>query len=172
MKRFLAMVLTTLVGVSAACAEGEVFLGGGIHYWRTLDDIKDDPELEDDGIAYLVSLQLSQARFFRIEADVEIFPDGFGGATGITYAPQVYLILGSGVYAGLGIGTVYASEFDGNFSEPFYALRAGFNLELLPSIYLDLNANYQFLDWENIDNIDDDIDTDTVTLAAIVRFQF
>jgi len=172
MKRLLILIVAMFVSVSAAYAQGEMYLGCGIHYWRTLDDIEDDRELEDDGIAYLVSLQLAQARLFRIEADVEIFPDGFGGSDGTAFAPQAYLILGSGVYAGIGIGTVYASEFEDKFSEPFYAVRGGLNIELLPGVYLDVNANYHFLDWENIDKIDDDIDTDTLTLAAIVRFQF
>jgi len=170
MKRYCILTAAMLLAATAAHAEGEVFLGGGIHYWRTIDEIRDDPDLDDDGIAYVVSLQLSQARFFRIEADVEIFPDGFGGSSGTALAPQAYLILGSGIYAGLGIGTVYSSDFSGNFSEPFYGARAGINLELLPNTYLDVSGNYHFLDWENIDEIDDEADTDTITLAAIVRF--
>ncbi len=51
------------------------------------------------------------------------------------------------------------------------ALRAGLDLEVLPAVYLDLNANYRFEQW-GFDNITNHISTDTVTLGAIVRLEF
>ena len=62
---------------------------------------------------------------------------------------------------------------DGEFSDdPFFVLRAGFDIEVLPSLRLDLNANYHFTDFESISTVDEDVDTDTITLGAMVRFEF
>ena len=160
-----ALLLTTF----AATARSEFSIGGGAHYWRTLEEIADDDEFDDDGLAYMASIQIVPARLLRIEADVEIFPDGFAGSTDTAYAPQGYLILGSALYAGLGVGTVYSSDFEDDFSDPFYVVRAGLNLELLPGLYLDLNANYHFVEWEEIEDVDDDADGDTITLGAMLR---
>ena len=69
-----------------------------------------------------------------------------------------------------GIGAVYS---DGDFADKaFYALRAGFNFELLPGIYTDIYGIYRFNDTAELDNINEDIDTDTVFLGAAVRFSF
>ncbi|HSO67327.1 MAG TPA: hypothetical protein VLP30_05670, partial [Desulfatirhabdiaceae bacterium] len=82
---------------------------------------------------------------------------------------EAYLIIGSSLYAGLGIGIWYAD--DKFMEEPFYALRAGVDLEILPSVYLDINGNYRFNNW-NYEEIKEDIDGDTITLGAIVRIEF
>jgi hypothetical protein len=60
---------------------------------------------------------------------------------------------------------------DGDFADdPFYALRAGLNLELLPSVFVDISANYRFNDSAQFEGDDTDIDTDTVFLGAALRF--
>lgn len=56
--------------------------------------------------------------------------------------------------------------------DPFFGLRAGFDIHLLPYIFLDINANYRFEDWDDISDVDEDISTDTITLGAAVRIQF
>lgn len=145
-------------------------LGVGANYWRTIDRIKDDKKFDDDGLAWLVTYQLAPARLLKIEADLEIFPNGFGGADETTFAPQAFVVLGSGIYVAGGIGIAYA---DGEFGDdPFYALRAGFDIEVLPNLRLDINANYRFLDWDNVKGLEKKINTDTVTLGAAVRFAF
>ncbi len=63
--------------------------------------------------------------------------------------------------------------YDGTFyTDWFYVMRAGLTMELLPSLYFDINANYRF---DKIDKIRDEfseIDTDNVTLGAALRLQF
>ena len=60
---------------------------------------------------------------------------------------------------------------DGSFAEdPFYALKAGVNFELLPSFFLDISANYRFNDAVEIRGEETDIDTDSVFLGAAIRF--
>lgn len=140
--------------------------GFGVHYLRTVDSIDID-DVDDAGVAYVVSYQYAPTEILRAELNVEIFPDDWLGSSEDIYAPQAFLIVGSGIYAGVGVGAYYS---DGDFGDDtFYVLRAGLNMDLLPSISLDINLNYQFSEYEGLDPIREDIDTDTVTLGAAVR---
>ena len=162
-----AIVLSLILFSQSTIAE-DWTVGGGIHYWRTVKDISDeDYDVDKDGIAYMASLQFAPATLLKLECDLEIFPDGFGGSTKTTYAPQGYLIIGSGIFAGLGVGINYDDEWA---DDPFYVLRAGLNIEVLPSIILEVNAQYMFMEWKKINDADKDIDTDTITLGAMLRF--
>ncbi len=165
------MVCVLIFGMGAATAAGPHRLGGGAHYWRTMDRIKDDDyKVDDSGVAWLVSYQYVPTFLLRIQTDLEIFPSGFGGFDKTTFAPQAYLVVGSGLYVAGGIGVHYA---DGKFGDdPFYAVRAGLNVAVLPGLRLDLNANYRFLDWNDVRKLDKKINTDTITLGAAVRMAF
>ena len=149
---------------SGAALAGEHRIGGGANYWISLDDIDDgDKKFDDDGLAFFGSYQY-WAGLFGVEADVEFLPDRFGESA---VSPQAYLLVGKGIYAGIGIGTTYT---DGDFvDEPFYALKAGINLELLPGIFADIYGNYRFNDKADFEDEDNDIDTDTVFLGMAVR---
>lgn len=139
-------------------------LGGGANYWTTIDDI--DGDFDESGLGFLVSYQYLTG-LLGLEGTIEFLPDRFGEEA---ISPQAYLLVGRGIYAGLGIGTTYT---DGSFAdEPFFALRAGFNLELLPGVYADLNANYRFNDSTDFDDNERDIDTDTLFFGAAVRLSF
>ena len=160
---FLFVVLGVIAGLTLPASAGKVRLGGGINYWRAVDDV--DEEFDEDGLSYLASIQLCPHEMFRIEGDVEFFPD-FAGTDEMLYAPQVFAILGSGLYAGVGIGI---QNFDSEWADdPFYVLRAGLDLEVLPdALHLDIYGRYQFTEWGDID-----VDTDTAILGACARFEF
>ena len=80
-----------LCGIGLASEPSTHRIGGGVHYWRTIDSIKeDDYKFDDSGVAWLVSYQFAPLSLI-IEADVEIFPDGFGGFDKTTFAPQLTL---------------------------------------------------------------------------------
>ncbi len=69
-----------------------------------------------------------------------------------------------------GIGIV---NRDSEWAEdPFLALKGGLDLELLPSIYLDLGISYRFDSETELGEALDNIDTDTLFLGAAVRFGF
>ncbi len=140
-------------------------LGGGINYWYSIDELKgDDFKFDDTGFGIIGSYQY-WGGLIGIEADIELLPDRFGENA---LSPQAYFLVGGGLYAGIGVGTTY---IDGNFSnEPFYALRAGYCMELLPNIYADIYTTYRFNDNAKLDDIKDDIDTDSLFLGATVRF--
>ena len=79
----------------------------------------DISEIDEDGVSWLASYQYRPARALSFEADLEVFRKGFAGATENVYAPQAYLLIGSGLYAGVGTGIYYV---DDDFADrPFYA---------------------------------------------------
>lgn len=158
------MGVALALAVPAAAAEHR--LGAGFNYWRAIDDLSSD--IDDNGLALVFSYQYRPEGIFSIEGDLEYFESGFGGAQGAAYAPQVYVLVGSGLYAGVGVGITYSSDFDGNVSDPFYAARGGFEMALLPGVHLDLNANYRFDAWDELGAAG----SDTIFLGAQVRFAF
>ncbi len=140
-------------------------LGGGVNYWYSLDELKgDDFKFDDKGFGLIGSYQY-WGGLIGIEADIELLPDYLGENA---FSPQAYVLIGSTLYAGLGVGTTY---IDGNFSsEPFYNLRAGYCTELLPNLYADIYTTYRFNDKVKLDEIKHDIDTDSLFLGAMIRF--
>lgn len=148
-------------------ANAEVRIGGGIHYWTALSDIEvDDVDIDDDGTSFIASVQWVPGGLFKFEGNLEYFTDGFGGGNSDALAPQAFVLLGSGLYGGLGIGVTYNDELEGNnFSDPFYTARVGLDFEVLPAIHLDINANYLFNAFSDIDGADED----SITLGAIAR---
>lgn len=144
-------------------------LGVGAHYWRTVDSI-DDRDFDRDGVSWLVTYQNTLLPLLKYQVDLEMFPSSFAGSKKTVYAPQLLGIVGHWIYVGAGIGILYA---DSSFADrPFYLLRAGLDLPILPSLRLDINANYHFSEWKGISETADDIESDTITLGAALRLSF
>ncbi len=142
--------------------------GLGAHYWTTIKNV-DVNNVDKNGFSYLLTYQYHYD-WIGVEADVEWFQKGFGGASQDVYQPQVYLIVGKVIYAAAGIGGYYS---DGKFADnPFYAFRAGLDIPILPILHLDVNANYRFENWDDLSTEGKEISTDTVTLGAAVRLAF
>ncbi|KGO34163.1 hypothetical protein JT06_10105 [Desulfobulbus sp. Tol-SR] len=165
MNRLLMAILALgLVLFTADLQAGEHRIGGGANYWVAVDDLDEEGVDDDDGFSYLVSYQ-HWWDFLGIEVDMELLPDRFGETA---YAPEAYILVGSTIYAGAGMGLI---RTDGDFADdPFYAFRVGLNLEMLPSVYVDLSANYRFNDSAQLEDDDTDIDTDTIFFGAALRF--
>ena len=162
------LILSVVMFTGSAWADSAHRLGGGLRYWVALDDIDVD-DVDEDGISFIVSYQYSMADFFKLEADLEFLDKGYAGADDTVWSPQAFFLVGKGLYGGVGVGINYS---DGDFADnPFFAFRAGFDLEVLPSIFLDINANYRFEKWD-FDRIEEDLDTDTITVGAILRYEF
>lgn len=165
----IAMVVCGLAfllwGHSPASAANSI--GVGVHYWTAVKDI-DVENVDKSGFSVIGSFQNRMAGFSTLELDLEIFGEGYAGAEKKVLSPQGYLLFGKSLYGGAGLGINYS---DGTYSDPFFALRAGVDLEVLPAIHLDLNANYRFENW-NFENVRRDVKTGNVTLGAIVRLGF
>jgi hypothetical protein len=165
MKKLCLLTLAVMLLATPGARAVEHRLGVGGNYWTTLDDIElKNGSVDDNGYSVFGTYQY-WAGLFALEVNLEFLPDRFGDDA---LAPQAFVLVGSGIYAGVGTGIVYT---DSEFAEsPFLALKAGLNLEILPGIYADIHANYHFNDRKDLDNEETDIDTDTVFLGAAIRF--
>ncbi len=167
------MLWVVLVGLLVAAqgvrAESNDRIGVGVNYWRTLDNI-DISNFDENGISWLATYQHKLADLIKVEADLEMYSSGFLGIDKTVYAPEAYLVVGSTIYGAIGAGIFYA---DSDFADdPFYALRAGLDLEIIPQFYLDLNVNYRFVGTTNLNDEHRNIDTDTMTLGTALRMEF
>jgi len=151
----------------ASGASGAHSIGAGVHYWTAVKDI-DINDVEQRGLSFVGSYQSQMTGFSTLELDLEIFDEGYAGADATVLSPQGYLLFGKGLYGGAGGGINYS---DGSYSDPFFALRAGVDTEILPAIHLDINANYRFETWD-LDGVEEDVKTGNVTVGAILRLGF
>ena len=171
MKSLASMIATALFGLGLigplSTASAEVRIGGGVHYWTALSDIEvDNVDIDDSGSSFLASVQWVPDGLFKFEGNLEYFTDGFGGGNAGALSPQAFVLFGGGLYGGLGIGVTYNDELEGSdISDPFYAARVGLDIEVLPNIHLDINANYLFNAFSDIDGADED----SITLGVIGR---
>jgi hypothetical protein len=166
MKRF--MVVLALGCLLICATHGEAYcghrFGGGLHYLRTLGDIKDVPEFDANSLGFLASYEYTLT-LLKIEGDLEWIPD-FGGSDKSLWVPQAWGLIGSMIYGGVGIGIGY---IDGDWQDnPFYALRAGVDLGL-GGLGLDVFASYQFQTTKVFEEFESD-DLNSITFGAIVRF--
>jgi hypothetical protein len=164
-----ALAAMLAAAIPALAAAGEHRIGFGYHYWKTVDDLDDLNDIEDEGYATVVSYQYLPGGLLRFEADVEYYPDGFGGTTESAYAPQIYVLVGRLVYAGVGVGVTQSDGFASGdeWSDPWYAARAGLDILLLPRLHLDINANYRVDAFEELE----EVDTDALTIGAALRLR-
>ena len=160
----LLLSIGLLVSVLGARVDDESFrLGAGAHYWTTVNNINVD-NIDKHGFSWLGTMQYWPS-WVGIEADAEWLQKGYAGALQDVWSPQAYLILGKTLYGAVGIGTYYS---DGTWiNKPFYAFRIGADLEVLPRIHLDINANYRFEDWSKLNS--SDVKSDTITLGVAAR---
>lgn len=169
----LALTLLTLAPVATAPAQAaEHYLGGGVRWFRTLDDVEVDEigEIDADGNSVILSYVADPAGLFKLEFDVEYFPDGFGDQTGEILSPQFLVLVGGTLYGGAGAGIAYVEDnlIGDDTSDVFYIGRLGLQLVLLPRLHLDINANYQT---DVFEKVFDGASSDSITLGAMARFR-
>lgn len=164
------IVVMMMLGVAAAwiparAEDGDHRFGGGVNYWRALDDIKLG-DIDEDGLSYFISYQYRPS-LVGFQFDFELLPDLYGEDA---LAPAAYVVVGGGLYLAAGIGMVNRdSEWA---DDPFLALKTGLDLELLPAIHLDLGLSYRFDSKTKLDSAVKDIDTDTLFMGLAARLEF
>ena len=163
---FMTVCLLASGGVTDSAQSGH-FFGGGIHYLKTLGDIKNVPGFDEHAIGILASYQFTLAlNLASIEADLEYIPD-WGGSGEFMLQPQAWFKIGGLFYGAGGLGIGY---IDGSWQDnPFYGLRAGAELGL-GSLNLDVFASYRFQSTETLAGTTVK-DLDAITFGAIVRFK-
>jgi hypothetical protein len=163
-------LLATLATPDAAFAAKHE-LGLGLRYWTALSDLDDEglPEdLEDDGLAWVGSYLFDVEGPLKFALELEYAREGFGGSTSSAWTPQALVLVGGTFYGGVGIAITESSSLPGNRSDPFFVGRLGLDLALLPRLSLDINLNWQADAFNQLDNLD----SDALTLGAIVRYRF
>ncbi len=161
-----AATLLLLTTLSAHAAEHS--LGLGAHFFRTIDSVSDVNGIDEDGNSWLLSYQYKPRGLFRLELDLEYFPDSFSGALENAFAPQAFVLIGHGLYGGIGAGKTFSSDLVNDSTDIYYMARFGWELAILGAIGLDLQATYLFDNWDAVRDFD--IDSDTLTLGAVLRF--
>ena len=162
-----SVILLILLCAVGARAGGRI--GVGLTYWYALDDV-DFGDFDRNGASWFLSYQSRGAYLVGWEADLEMMPEGFMASPENVYAPQAYVVVGTSLYGAAGLGWYYS---DGDWADqPFYALRAGMELALIPGVFLDIHGNYRFTDWGSLKDEDIDIDADTIVLGAALRLGF
>jgi len=182
MKKFFLLSLFIMsIGAMTASA-GEHAFGVGFHYFYTLDEISD--ELDDsigdsfhkDGLGINVSYRYKFNPRFGFLAEVQTYPDGYLDAKSVI-SPRILAVLGQSIYAGIGIGwnnvkwenaTEDFHDSD-NWTDSFYILRLGLEFPILVEhLRLDINGNYEFNEWNDVEEFDSDI----ITFGAGLRIMF
>ncbi len=165
----LALVVVVASFAALPARAGEHRIGLGYHYFETIDNIRAPSDVKDNGQSVVVSYQYLPGGLLRFEGDLEFWNDGYGGSTDRAYAPQAYVLVGRGIYGGVGVGVTKSNGFNGSkWSNPWYAARVGLDLLLLPKIHLDINANYRANAFDQLKGAK----SDAITLGASVRVGF
>jgi len=162
--RLVLIVFSLVLLAGAVCPAAALQYGGGLHYLRTLGDIKDTPDFDENSVGFLASL-LFAGPLLRVEGMAEFIPN-YGGSSSTMIAPQGWLMLGGFIYGGAGIGIGYID--DDWQDNPFYALRAGVNLGLA-GLALDVFTSYQFQSTSDLEGLGKK-DLDALTFGALIRF--
>ena len=158
----LAVAVATITSLAAFAECGSI--GAGVHYLKTVGEIKDTPGFDENAFGLIGSYQHGVS-MLRLEGDVEWIND-FGGSDHSMIQPQAYALIGKTIYGGVGIGIGY---IDDKWQDaPFYALRAGFAMPLA-ALTLDAFASYTFQDAETLEGATSE-DLDAVTFGLIARF--
>ena len=169
MKRVLIVLLVAVIGLATAGASSPssagIGVGGGVHYLHNVGDIDaNGVNFDKDNFGFLGSI-MGGASMFKLEGQVEYIPSYLGTDEGM-WIPQAYVLLGSVIYAGAGIGI---GHFNSDWmDDPFYALRAGVNLPL-GAMGLDMYGTYHFWNNDAFEDVNGD-DLDSITFAALLRF--
>ena len=160
---FLVLVLLT-AGLAADATAG-LRIGGGIHYLRTVGELKDSPGFDKNSTAFLGVAKYS-IPLFRVEGDLEIVPD-YVGSDKTMWQPQAYVFIGGLLYGGIGTGVGYLGDF--GWQDPFFALRLGVDITV-GAIDLDVFGSYRFQKADDLSHLGQD-DLDSITLGALLSFE-
>jgi hypothetical protein len=165
----LQRLLGAAVFLAAAPAAGiENRIGLGVHLWTPAGELRENPMAMDaNEVTGLVSYQLVLCRPLKLQADLEYFPNGFGG-TGIVFVfPQGFLVLGDRWYLAAGAGWFYSSRIEGKTSDVVYLARVGTDRPLRPRLHLDVFAERRAPEVNGLTELDED----TISFAAVLRLR-
>jgi opacity protein-like surface antigen len=171
MKHVVLFSVVCLLLSSISIQAGEHSIGAGFHYFYTLDDISNEFDdsivtaFKRDGVGINFSYRYKFNRYVGVLAELQLYPNGHLDAKTVV-SPRLFALLGKSVYGGIGVGWNNVQWRDetnelhvsGNWTDPFYMLRGGIEFPLLMGRFiLDVNANYDFNYWNDVQAFDSDI---------------
>ncbi len=119
--------------------------------------------------AAVFSFKLNPRNLLQFKADMDVLPQDLTADSETILLPQMFVAVGDDLYAGL--GTHYLIEDGILIDDPQFSLRAGVDLEILPYIFLDISADYQFDDWRELKE-EDAFSKEDVVWGGALRIQF
>lgn len=165
---FWSLALWVFLAAAMPAAAVEHRLGLGVHAWRPASELLDDSSAGDESdLAGVLSYQLVLFRPLKLEADLEFFPNGFGGSGEEAWAPQGLIVLGDRWYAAVGAAVIYSQDLEGDLSDAIYIARLGADFPLLPRLRLDVCADQRAGDLDGLTEANED----TITFAAVLRLR-
>ncbi len=176
------VIANGMITLSATADDAKTHrLGGGVHYWTSVprvdlsgmtingEKVESKDRGDDDGVSWLLTYQYRPG-LIGLGVDVEWKESGYVGSTKDVFEPQLYAIVGTWIYAAAGIGGYY---YDGRFAnKAFGLLRAGVDLPLTDSLYVDLHAMWRFEQWDSIKKRTTDDESDSFAVGASLRYAF
>lgn len=161
----LAAAIILPFGASAANSGG-FEIGVGANYWYSIEDAI-DKDFDEDGLGWMLSTRWMLTDYFGLGFELERSPDNFIALEESMYAPSAHVIVGNKLYIGFGVGCYY---YDGDFYEnEWYNVRAGIKIELLPSVMVDLNVNYRADKFDELEDLDDNVNAETLVFGGALR---
>jgi hypothetical protein len=157
-------VVVSLAAGLASAASADMRVGGGLHYLRTVGDIKDTPDFDENAIGIMGSFKYAST-LLTFEGDLEFVPD-YSGSSELLFEPQGFVLIGNLIYGGIGAGIGYLGAF--GWQDPFFALRAGVDFKVGP-VDLDVFATYRFQKAGDLSALGND-DLNSITFGALVFF--
>lgn len=155
-----------LAAVPAAAIENRI--GVGVHLWTPAGELRENPmAMDENEVTGLVSYQLVLFRPFKLQADLEYFPNGFGGQGIVFVFPQGFVVLGDRWYLAAGAGWFYSSRIEGKTSDIVYLARIGTDLPVRPRLHLDVFAERRAPEPSGLSRLDED----TISFAAVLRLR-
>lgn len=163
---FSSLALWVFLAAPAAAIEHR--LGLGIHFWKPAGELLDDSSTGDESdLAGVLSYQLVLFRPLKLEADLEFFPNGFGGSGEEAWAPQGLIVVGDRWYAAVGAAVIYSQDLEGDLSDAIYIARLGADFPILPRLRLDVCADQRAGDLDGLTEASED----TITFVAVLRLR-
>lgn len=157
-----------VIGAGVCAPASASQLGVGLHYLRAIEEFEGVDEVSRNDVSVFGTMTIPFL-LARVEGNVEWAPDYLGSEESLIQ-PAAYGLMPFGLfYGGVGIGIGYLTGDDGGWaSSPFYALRAGTQIGF-GGLAVDAFASYRFQSASFVDGAED-VDLDTLTLAAQVKF--
>lgn len=176
-KVLLAGIVATLLATVQVANADPHRLGLGVRYYlssiinqisaQASDGELEGMKLDDSGLSWLVTYQYRAWKLVGFEADLEMIPESTFPGLDTIWMPQLYVIVGSGLYAAAGVGLPFSDGDAGD--DVVWNLRAGLDVDVIDDmIHLDLNANYGFSDFDQLS----EFSMDYMTVGAAVRYEF